>query len=226
MNELLDETAAQVLLAVQSGDSIRRVSQRVQRPYETVRQAVNRLDDGGFLVYDDGLSVTAPRVREAALELVAASAAVSPPSPSTAYVIPQFADCPFAFARLDGLYVWTRGGFQVARSPDDYPVFLAVRERDTDDWLAFFERFGIPVGFERQPPEAVDRALQVVLDPRAELAVEHVDGHPVVPRSEAVAYARHHSAQCQSALAMLASSYDDLDVDVDYREQDREQVLP
>ena len=222
MDELLDETAAQALLAVRSGDSIRRVAQRIQRPYETVRQAVNRLEDGGFLVYDNGLSVTAPRVREAALELVAASATVSPPSPSTAYVLPQFGDWPFAFTRLDGLYVWTRGGFQVARSPDDYPVFLAVRERDTDDWTRFFERFGVPAGFERRPPETVDGALQIVLDPRTELSVEHVDGHPVVPRSETVAYAREHSAQCQSGLAMLAASYDDLDVDADYRERDRE----
>ncbi len=173
VDELLDETAARVLLAVESGDSIRRVSQRLQRPYETVRQAVNRLEDGGFLVYDDGLSVVAERARSAALELVAASAAVSPPSPSAAYVLPQFGD-----------------------------------------WLDFFARFEIRAGLQRRPPAAVDGSLQVVLDPRPELSVEHVEGYPVVPRAEAVAYAREHSAQCQSALSMLAELYDDLELDV------------
>jgi hypothetical protein len=221
VNELLDETAARVVLAVESGDSIRRVSKRLQQPYETVRQAVNRLEDGGFLVYDDGLSVVAERARAAALELVATNVAVSPPSPSAAYVFPQFGDWPFAFARLDAVYVWTHGGFQVARSPDDYPLFVAVRETDLDDWRDFFARFGIHAGLERRSPDAVDGSIQVVLDPRPELSVEHVKGYPVVPRSEAVAYAQENSTQCQSALSMLAEMYDDLELDVGYRERER-----
>ena len=81
MYEMLDDTAAQIVLAVEPGDSIRRVAQRLHRPYETVRQAVNRLEEAGYLQYDDGLSVTDQRVRAAAQELVAASAAVSPAAP-------------------------------------------------------------------------------------------------------------------------------------------------
>ena len=57
MYELFDETAARVLLAIESGDSIRQVAQHIHTPYETVRQAVNRLEDAGYLAYDDGLFV-------------------------------------------------------------------------------------------------------------------------------------------------------------------------
>jgi transposase len=46
MYETLDDTAAQIILATERGDSIRRVAQRLHTPYETVRQAVNRLEDG------------------------------------------------------------------------------------------------------------------------------------------------------------------------------------
>ena len=80
MYEVLDDTAAQVILTVESGDSIRRVAQHLHMPYETVRQAVNRLEDAGYVSYDDGLTDVDGRVRDAALELVAASAGVSPPS--------------------------------------------------------------------------------------------------------------------------------------------------
>ena len=45
MYEVLDDTAAQVILAIESGDSIRRVAQHLHTPYEAVRQAVNRLED-------------------------------------------------------------------------------------------------------------------------------------------------------------------------------------
>ena len=47
MCEVLDDTAAQVILAIEGGDSIRRVAQHLHTPYETVRQAVNRLEDQG-----------------------------------------------------------------------------------------------------------------------------------------------------------------------------------
>jgi len=78
MYEVLDDTAAQTILAIESGDSIRRVAQHLHTPYETVRQAVNRLEDAGYVTYDDGLTVVDERVRDAARELVAASAGISP----------------------------------------------------------------------------------------------------------------------------------------------------
>jgi DNA-binding Lrp family transcriptional regulator len=223
MYEILDDTAARIVLTAESGDSIRRVAQRLQTPYETVRQAVNRLEDAGYLRYDGGLSVTDHRVRAAARDLVAASARVSAPSIEEAYVVPQFGDWPFAFARIDAVYVWTRGGFQVGRDPDDYPLFLAVREDDVDQWTEFFERFGLPTAFERQPREHLDGPLQVVLDARPGLNPEDVERHPVVSRAETIEYMQNNYAQFQSALSMLDRMYDDLDLDVAYRDSERAQ---
>jgi DNA-binding Lrp family transcriptional regulator len=223
MYEVLDDTAAQIILAIDSGDSIRRVSQTLHTPYETVRQAVNRLEDAGYVRYDGGLSVVDERVRDAARELVAASAGVSPPSVEEAYVLPHFGDWPFAFTRIDAVYVWTQGGYQVAREPDDYPLFLAVREQDVDAWEAFFESFDLPTAFERQPRDELEGPLQIVLDPQSSLEIEHVEGYPVIPRAETIEYMREHYAQFQSALAMLDRMYDDLDLGVTYRETERVQ---
>jgi DNA-binding Lrp family transcriptional regulator len=223
MYEILDDTAAQTLLAIESGDSIRRVAHQLQTPYETVRQAVNRLEEAGYVCYDDGLTVVDERVREAARELVAASAGVSPPSIEEAYVIPQFGDWPFAFTRIDAVYVWTQGGYHVGRNPDDYPLFLAVREQDVDAWETFFESFGLPTGFERQPGDELEGPLQVVLEPRPSLDIEHVEGYPVIPRAETIEYMQENYAQFQSALAMLDRMYEDLDLGVTYRESDRAQ---
>ena len=75
-----------------------------------MRQAVDRLEDAGYVRYDDGLTVVDERVRDAPRELVAASAGVSPPSIEEAYVIPQFGDWPFGATRIDAVYVWTQGG--------------------------------------------------------------------------------------------------------------------
>ena len=223
MYEVLDDTAAQTILAIESGDSIRRVAQHLQTPYETVRQAVNRLEDVGYVTYDDGLSVVDERVRDAARELVAASAGVSPPSIEEAYVIPQFGDWPFAFTRIDAVYVWTQGGYQVGREPDDYPLFLAVREQDVNAWEAFFDSFGLPTAFERQPQDELDGALHIVVEPRSSLDIEHVEGYPVIPRAETIEYMRENYAQFQSALSMLDRMYEDLDLGITDRKTERVQ---
>jgi len=223
MYEVIDDTAAQVILAIESGDSIRRVAQQLQTPYETVRQAVNRLEDVGYVTYDDGLSVVDERVRDAARELVAASAGVSPPSIEEAYVIPQFGDWPFAFTRIDAVYVWIQGGYQVGREPDDYPLFLAVREQDVNAWEAFFDSFGLPTAFERQPQDELDGALHIVVEPRSSLDIEHVEGYPVIPRAETIEYMRENYAQFQSALSMLDRMYEDLDLGITDRKTERVQ---
>ena len=223
MYEVFDDTRVRVLLALTDGDSIRRVAQRIQTPYETVRQAVNALEAAGFVRYDDGLSITDTQIVETVRRLLAMSSRVSPPSIEEAYVLPQFADAAFAFTRIDAVYVWTHGGYQVARNPEDYPLFITVNDRDVEYWEAFFEEFTIPVARERQPPEAVDGALQIVLEPRVDIDADWVEGYPVIPREETIAYMRDHFVHFQSALAMLDRMYDDLDLDVAYRESDRDQ---
>jgi hypothetical protein len=178
---------------------------------------VNRLEDAGYVAYDDGLHLVDQTLRNAGLEFLTASADISPPSITEAYVLPQFAGMEYAYTGIDAVYVWTRGGYQVARDPEDYPLFIAVHESDVDAWTAFFERFGIPSAEDRQPADDLDDAIQVVLEPRAEIEAEMVDGRPVIPLQDTVAFANEYYATFQSALDMLGRMYDDVDTDADYR---------
>ena len=203
MYEAIDETAIQVLLVTEPEDSIRSVAQRIQTPYETVRQAVNQLESAGFVEYDRGLRVTDQQVRNIAFDLIAISACISPPSIEEAYVIPHFGEWSFAFTRIDAVFVWTRGGYQVGREPDDYPLFLTVQEQDVDLWESFFQSFGIPTAFERQSRGAIECPLQIVLDPRESFSIEQVEGYPVISRAETISYMHEHDAHFQSAFSML-----------------------
>ncbi|WEL18884.1 Transcriptional regulator, ArsR family [Halorhabdus sp. SVX81] len=211
------EKALKTLLAIDPGDTIVGVARKIDENRETIRRTVDRLEAEGYIAYDDGLTVVDESVREAGLQLLAASAGVSPPSISEAYVLPQFAGMDFAFTGIDAVYVWTRGGYQVAREPDDYPLFIAVEEPDLEAWERFFERFNIPVSRERQPRDEINGPLQVVVEPRDAIDADSVDGRPVITLDETVAFAREHYATFQSALSMLDRMYDEVDSDANYR---------
>jgi hypothetical protein len=217
MFEVCGERELKTLLGIRRGDSISAVARRIDENRETIRRVVNRLEEAGFVSYDDGLRVHDDGVREAGIGLLAAAADASPPSIREAYVLPQFAGLNYAFVGIDAVYVWTRGGYQVARDESDYPLFVAVRESDVGEWVRFFDRFGIPAGRERLPADDVDGRIQVVFDPRDRIEPELVDGRPVVPLSETLAFARQHYATFESALDLLGRMYDDVDATADYR---------
>ena len=216
MFEQFGEAEIKTLLAIKPGDPISGVARKIDENRETIRRTVNRLEDAGYVRYDGGLSVVDDAVREAGLAFLAAAASVSPPTISEAYVLPQFAGMEFAYTGIDAVYVWTRGGYQVARDETDYPLFIAIRETDLEEWERFFEQFGIPTAQQRQPPDEIPGPLQIVFEPRAQIDAETVDGRPVILRSETVAFAREHYATFESALDILDRMYDDLETEADY----------
>ncbi|WP_255171577.1 helix-turn-helix domain-containing protein [Natrononativus amylolyticus] len=217
MYEVCGEKELKVILALKSGDSISGVARKIDENRETVRRVVNRLEEAGYVAYDDGLHLVDQTVRNAGLEFLTASADTSPPSISEAYVLPQFAGMEYAYTAIDAVYVWTRGGYQVARDPEDYPLFIAVYESNLDAWAEFFDRFGISTAQERRPTEDFDGAIQVVFEPRSQVDAEMVDGRPVIPLQETVAFATEYYATFESALDMLGRMYDDVDTDTAYR---------
>jgi len=217
MYEVCGEKEFKVLLALDAGDSISGVARKIDENRETIRRVVNRLEEAGYVTYDDGLQLVDRTITDVGLEFLAAAAATVPPSIPEAYVLPQFAEMDYAFTAIDAVYVWTRGGYQVARDPDDYPLFIAVDESDLDAWAAFFDRFGIPTAEERQPADGLDGAIQVVLEPRSQFETEMVDGRPVIPLQKTVAFANEYYATFESALDMLGRMYDDVDTDATYR---------
>ncbi|MDY6779456.1 MAG: RNA polymerase subunit sigma-70 [Halobacteria archaeon] len=204
-------------MATDSGDSIRRISQKIDEPYETVRQKVKYLEESRVLDIQDGVTVIAPAVEKTTYQSATAGARHSPPSIEEAYVVPHFADHDFAFTRIDAVYVWTRGGYQVARSPDDYVIFVAV-DTPVEYWMNFFDDFGIPANEERQPAEDIDGSVQVVVEERNELQIEWVEGKPVVPLDDTVEYMQDNFAHFQPALETVDEMYDEVDIDVTYSE--------
>jgi hypothetical protein len=217
MYEVCGEKELKVILSLDQGDSISGVARKIDENRETIRRVVNHIEEAGYVAYDNGLHLVDQTIRDVGLEFLTATAEISPPSISEAYVLPQFAGMEYAFTAIDAIYVWTRGGYQVARDPEDYPLFIAVHESEVDAWTEFFDRFGIPTAKERQPADDLNGAIQVVLEPRSQIEAEMVDGRPVISLQETVTFANEYYATCESALDMLGRMYDDIDTDANYR---------
>jgi len=153
-----------------------------------VRQAVNRLEDAGYVTYDEGLSVVDEHVRDAARELVAASAGVSPPSIEGGLRHPTVRWWPFAFTRVDAVYVWTKAATKSAAIPTitRYSSLFASRTSTPGRrscTLRATNRLRAPAQRTRSMVACRSFSSHALLD------IEHVEGYPVIPRQDDRVYA-------------------------------------
>lgn len=210
-----DEVTVKLVMGAGSGDSVRRIAQKINEPYETVRQKVKDLEEKGILKIENGVHVTAPGMVKSIYQLVTAGSKYTPLSIEDVYVLPHFADHPFAFTRIDAAYIWTRGGYQVARSPDDYAIFIRV-DSSIEYWINFFADFGIPAYEERRPIEDLEGDIQVVIE-KGELSdIEWIEGRPVIPLEETVEYMQENSVHFRPALDMLDEMYREADKNISH----------
>jgi hypothetical protein len=217
-DELIDATAAKIVLSISRGDSINRVANKTGTSYSWTYDWIERLGDTDIIAStDSGLRVVDHEMRQQYADVMAAVYSRSTVSQEDAYIVPHFAGMEFAYTEIDAAYVWTHGGYQIARSHDDYPVFLDVHDRDVERWIAFFQRFGVDVTVgERPDGTAVDSDVHYVLLPQTDgISTEWVDGNPVVPLDEAVAQMMQNRPAYEPALEMIADEYD-VEIDAHY----------
>jgi len=218
MMDYVDTTAAKIVLAASEGDSIRRVAQKIDGTYSWVYTWIERLEAIDVVERTDGIRVTAPEVRDGYARLMETIARQTSTSVDGAYVIPHFAEMDFAYTKIDAVYVWTHGGYQIARGGDAYPVFMQINDADIEQWRSFFDRYDIPsVIGERDDTvvEDTDGSVYYSVYPTTDPSdPEWVDGNPVIPLSETIEYMQEYRWNFEPALEMVADEYD-IDIDVD-----------
>jgi hypothetical protein len=218
--ELLDPTAARIVLAANRGDSINRVANKVRGSYSWIYEWIERLETADVIVdTDNGVRIVDHELRQHYDAMVGALYSRGTVARADAYVIPHFAGMEFAYTEIDAAYVWTHGGYQIARSHDDYPVFVQVHERDIERWEAFFQRYGVETTIGERPDASdVDGAVHYVLFPKDDgFDVAWVDGDPVIPLDDAVEQMTADRAAYEPALEIVATEYD-VEVDATHHE--------
>lgn len=221
MTEFMDPTAAKVVLAAQRGDSINRIANKVDISYSWIYDWIERLADAGFIANtDDGIHIVDHEMRRHYDEMMGALYRRDCLSQEDAYLIPHFAGMEFAYTEIDAAYVWTQGGYQIARSHDDYPVFINVHDQDVDRWISFFEQYGIETVIDERPDASdMEGNIYYVLFPTAGgIETAWTDGNPVIPLGEAVKQMMDNRPAYEPALEIIDEEYD---MDLDASHHDR-----
>lgn len=212
--DLVNPHVTRILLAAENGDSINRIAEKAGGSYGWTHKWVERLEDVDVLKRDGGVHIEDEAFVER-FEAVAKTAFGRNVSLDDAYLLPNFSGLTYRYSHTDAVFVWTKGGYQIGRNQDDYPIFIDVYEDELAKWAGFLDGFSMEYSVE----DRIDGAdIYFVLFPREEFESDWVENASVTPLDETIAWMQEYEVNFQPALEMLDEMYD-LDLGVRYRER-------
>jgi len=134
-----------------------------------------------------------------------------------AYGLLQDSKMEYALTDVDGVFIWTKGGYQVDRFFGFFPMHLKIRETYTARWKRFFSSRKQKYIMEGSKPKETLFGLFYVLHPDKKVRAEDVDGLKVEPLKQVVEFCKKNIISYEPALEMLDEMYG-LRLGVKYKE--------
>ncbi|MBI2550554.1 hypothetical protein HYV83_05245 [Candidatus Woesearchaeota archaeon] len=105
----------------------------------------------------------------------------------------------YCFTKTDAVFVWTKGGYQIGRSKDYYPVFVKIKEQDREIFDFYTNKLGL----------RVNAGAGVFFRPEfvREFKAERCENIPVDPLEATIAFMKKHFYNFQPALEMIREMY-------------------
>ncbi len=213
MLEMINPHVAKISLALKEGDSILNLSKKIGSSYGWTYNWIIKLEELGVITRENGIQITDQEMlnmfRDLGKELIKKRLDLK-----DAYLIPNFSGVKYAYTKTDAVFMWTKGGYQIARSKSDYPIFIKILKEDVESWKTHFDEFSIDIKIEQRG----GKGIYFVLFPVDDFESEWVENVSVIPLDETVDWAEKYYGNFQPALEMLDDMYD-LGLGIKYKER-------
>jgi len=214
MFELINQYVAKILVASRDGDSIRHISQKIQESYGWTYKWVLELERIGAVkrrkqeVYINKKN----SFYKEAMKFVKYSLANNL-SLNDAYLLPNLAGLAYVFTGIDAVFVWTKGGYNIGRSKNSYPIFIEILEKDKIAWQEHFLKLNVKYTFKNERK----KGIYFVISLNKSIEKEYCEHIPVSPLAKTVEWAKKYSFNFEPALEMLDKMYN-LKIGIKYAE--------
>ncbi|MBI2546663.1 hypothetical protein HYV81_05790 [Candidatus Woesearchaeota archaeon] len=214
MFEMINPYVAKIVIAARDGDSIRQISKKIRESYGWTHKWVSELVKMGAItrerqeVYVDKKNPFYKAIRRFIRGTLPSNISLN-----DAYLLPNLAGLDYMFTNTDAIFIWTKGGYNIGRSKDAYPIFIGIAQKDKAAWEYFFSQLGITYTFRNEKK----KGIYFVLSTSTAIEKELSEQVPVLPLSETVAWAKRYEFNFQPALEMLDELYD-LKIGATYKE--------
>lgn len=214
MFELINPYVAKALISARDGDSIRNISKKIQESYGWTYKWISELEKIGCVkrkkqeVYINNNN----RFYKEAMKFIKCSLANNL-SLNDAYLLPNLIGLEYIFTGIDAVFIWTKGGYNIGRSKNSYPIFIEVLEKDKSEWQKYFSKLNIKYTFRNERKNGIYFLISL----SKAVEKEYCEQMPILSLARTVEWAKKYSFNFEPALEMLDEMYN-LKIGVKYIE--------
>lgn len=127
---------------------------------------------------------------------------------SSGYELLNRSDLPYALTDVDGVFVWTKGGYNTGRFFGSYPIHIKVKRSDLGKWKSFLAKNKKKILLNGERPEETLYGVYYVLYPEDDIDSKTVNGLKVEPLKKTIEFSKKNIYTFEPALEMLDEEYD------------------
>lgn len=126
---------------------------------------------------------------------------------SSGYDLLKKSDLPYALTNVDGVFVWTKGGYNAGRFFGSYPIHMKVLKSDVVRWRRFFAKHGKKIMSSGEKPKETLFGVYYIIYPEIKLKADTEGGLKVEPLNDTIEFCKKNIYTFEPALEMLDEEY-------------------
>ncbi len=192
--DILNPHVVRIIIAARKEDSISGISKRIGLSYGWTYKWALELEKAGVLKRK-GKKVFLDEKKGFYREVLGFLRASLGENPGFYYSALGLFGIKYCFTGTDAVFVWTEGGYNIARYRDYYPIFIKVRKSDREIFEFYARKLGLGGKIFYEP---------VFLE---DFPVHYHKGKPVDSLDETIRFMKKYIYNFESALEMIQEMY-------------------
>lgn len=106
----------------------------------------------------------------------------------------------YCFTKTDTVFIWTKGGYNIARYKDFYPIFIKIKKDDLEIFKYYCKKLNLKINYKKN----IFYSIEVLED----FKVEYLNKIPVDDLSNTITFMKKYIYNFQPALEMIEEMYE------------------
>ncbi len=209
--DLLNEHVLKILITAKDKDSISAISRRIKVSYGWTYHWISKLIKEKIFI-QKGYSIYLNKKNKSYIEIITFLSSLLKNNISLNYSIIDLFGLKYAFTGNDAVFIWTKGGYNIERWKNHYPIFIKTRKKDKELWNYYFKKLNIT-----NYPSVGHKGIYFVFVVEEDFIIAK-NHHPfVIPLLECVVYMKKNIFNFEPALEMVNEMYH-LGLNIKYKE--------
>lgn len=188
-----------ILISAKKKDSINSVSKRINLSYGWTYYWTQKLIDIGIF-QRKGKQIILEEKNKFYKKFLSFIREIFKNDISFYYSVLELFGIKYCFTKTDAVFIWTRGGYNISRYRDYYPVFIKIRKKDFNVFREYCKKLGLRI----RGNKGVFYSVEILED----FDVFYYKDTPVDSLEETIYFMKKNIYNFQPALEMIQELYD------------------